>query len=150
LNPADAIQPPTGRFILQVRRNGILVPELCVDDPNLIVNGSKGIHAALLGGNVSNQSVTKIAYGTNGTAAAGADTAITGAFVKAIDAVTYPTSTSVQFAFSLGSAEDNGMAIQEFGLLTQGNTLYARKVRTSGALNKDADLSFSGTWTINF
>ena len=37
----------------------------------------------------------------------------------------------------------------EFGLLTGGDLLYARKVR-SVALNKESDISFSGTWTITF
>lgn len=149
MHPFDIIEPPSGRFVLAVRHKGLLVPALCMDEKNLIVNGSKAIHAALLGGTVANNSVTKIAFGTNGTAPAGGDTALSGAFVKAVDGVTYPTSSSVQFAFSLASAENNGMAILEFGLLTQGGALYARKVR-SVALNKDSDLSFSGTWTITF
>jgi hypothetical protein len=37
----------------------------------------------------------------------------------------------------------------EFGLLTGAGTLYARKVR-SAALNKAADITLSGTWTISF
>ena len=41
------------------------------------------------------------------------------------------------------------MAILEFGLLTGGDVLYARKVREA-ALNKDSDISISGSWTITF
>lgn len=145
----EIIEPPTGHVIVEVRRNGIIVPELCWEQKNLIVANSKQIHAKLLGGSVSNQSVTQIAYGTNGTAPASGDTAITAAFTKAVDSVTYPASNQVTFAFSLLSTEDNGAAIMEFGLITAGGTLYSRLVR-SVALNKASDISLSGTWTINF
>ncbi|HKT53688.1 MAG TPA: hypothetical protein VJP88_04510 [Caulobacteraceae bacterium] len=146
---SDVLEPPRGHFILEVRRKGIIVPELCMDRPNLIVNGSKQVHAKLLGGSVTNQSVTTIGYGTNGTAPTTGDTALTAAFTKAVDSTTYPASNQVQFAFSLASTEDNGAAIMEFGLLTAGGTLYARVTR-SVALNKASDISFSGTWAINF
>lgn len=140
---------PSGRFQLFVHRAGVLVPELCMDDRNLIVDGSKLVHARLLGGDVTNRSLTQIAFGTNGAAPASGNTAITGAFTKALDGVTYPLTNQAAFAFSLASGENNGMAISEFGLLTAGGTLYARRVR-SAALNKDSDLSFSGVWTISF
>jgi hypothetical protein len=141
------IKPPSGHFLLKVYRRGILID--VVDEKNLIVDGSKQVHAKLLGGAVTNQSVTQIAFGTNGTAPAGGNTAITGAFTKALDTVSYPATNQVQFGFSLLSGEDNPQAILEFGLLTAGGVLYARKVR-SVALNKDSDLSLSGTWTISF
>lgn len=120
-----------------------------MDEPNLIVDNSKELHAKLIGGTVSNRSVTQIGFGTSGTAPAGGNTGLTGTFLKALDATTFPLTNNVQFAFSLATGENNGMAIMEFGLFTAGSTLYARKVR-SVALNKDSDLSFTGTWTINF
>lgn len=140
-------RPPTGDFLLRVYRRGVLVE--VIDEHNLIVDNSKLIHAHLLGGDVTNRSVTQIGYGTNATAPVGGNTALTGAYIKPIDTVSYPATNQVQFAFSLGSAESNPLAISEFGLLTAGSMLYARKVR-SAPLNKDTDLSFSGTWTINF
>lgn len=149
LSTADTPAAPKGHFLLKVYRRGLIVPELCVDEPNLIVNGSKTAHAHLLGGDVTGRSVTTIGFGTSGTAPATGNTALTGAFTKAVDAVTYPDASSVTFAFSLGTTENNGMAILEFGLLTGGGALYARKVR-SVALNKDSDLSFAGSWTIAF
>lgn len=138
---------PSGHFVLSVFRKGELID--VVDEPNLIVVGSQAMHAKLLGGSVTNQSVTKIGFGTNAAAPVFANTTLTGSYVKAVDTVTYPATNQVQFAFSLGTAEANGMAISEFGLLTATSVLYARKTRTA-PLNKDTDLTFSGTWTISF
>lgn len=143
----DHLFAPSGRFLLKVFRRGILIEE--VDENNLIVDGSKLIHAKLLGGTVTNNSVTQIGFGTNGTAPSGGNTSLTGQYAKNLDSVSYPASNKVQFNFSLASGEDNGQSIMEFGLLTGSGALYARKVRSS-ALNKDTDISLSGTWTISF
>lgn len=143
----DYSQAPSGLFVLNIYRRGELIEVF--EEKNLIVNGSKQTHARLLGGDVTNRSVTQFGVGTSGTAPAAGNTALTGAYIKAIDTVTYPTTSQVRFAFSLGTGEANGKAIMEFGLLTAGNVLYARKTRAA-ALNKESDLSFSGTWTITF
>lgn len=135
--------------MLKVFRRGVLAPELCVDEKNLIVDGSKSLLAHLLGGDVTNRSITTIGFGTSGSAPSGSDTALTGAFTKAIDAHSYPLTNTVEFDFSLASGENNGMAILEFGLITAGSVLFARKNR-SVALNKDSTISFSGAWTITF
>ena len=140
-------QGPSGLFVLRVYRRGRLIEVF--EERNLIVDNSKQIHAKLLGGSVTNQSVTQFGVGTNGTPPVGGNTSLTGAYLKNVDTVTYPATNQVQFAFSLGTGEANGMAISEFGLLTAGSTLYARKVR-SAPLNKDTDLTFSGTWVISF
>jgi hypothetical protein len=143
----DSPRAPTGHFHLEVRRGDEIVE--IVDEPNLIVTASTTIHANLLGGNVTNNSVTQISYGTNGTAPVVGNTTITAPFTKALDGVTYPAANQVAFAFSLATTEDNGVAIMEFGLLTAAGTLYARKVRAL-ALNKASDLSLSGSWVISF
>ena len=144
---ADVRRAPTGRFRLWVRRNGVLVG--LMDETNLIVDLSQGIHAQLLGGDVANQSVTKIGFGSGLNAAAAGNTGLTAPYVKALDGHSYPQANQVQFAYSLGPAEANGSNIGEFGLLTGGDTLYARKVRSS-LLAKDDTVSFTGTWTIQF
>jgi len=140
-------RPPTGDFLLHVFHRGILIEE--IDEKNLIVNNSKLIHARLLGGDVLNRPLAQIGFGTNPTPPAAGNTTLTSAFLKPLDGVSYPSDSQVRFAFSLGPLEANGMAISEFGLLTGVGMLYARKVR-SAPLNKDSDLSFAGTWTINF
>jgi len=143
----EALPGPSGHFRLEVRRRGVLVE---VDDhPNIIVNSAKTQQARLIGGDVSGRSITQIGFGEGSGAADASNASLTNAFVKSLGAVTYPASNSVQFAFTLGSSEGNGLAITEFGLFCADGTLFARRVRT-GALVKASDLSFSGTWTISY
>lgn len=137
---------PSGLFLLKTYRRGVLVD--VYEDKNLVVDNYKLIHSKLLGGSAG--AITQFGVGTSATAPAAGNTGLTGQFVKALDAAaTFPTTSSVSFAFSLSSAEANGMAISEFGLFTAAGVLYARKTRTS-PLNKDTDLSFTGTWVISF
>lgn len=144
----DASPAVTGHFYLEVRgRDGAIVH--VIDEPNLVVVGARQTLANLLGGNVTNRSVTQFAVGTNGAAPATGNTALTGQYAKALDGVAYPATDKVRFDFSLGTGEANGMAIAEFGLLTAGGVLFARKNRAE-ALNKASDLSFTGSWTITF
>jgi hypothetical protein len=138
---------PSGILVLDVFRRGRLIEHF--EEANLIVDGYKPTQAHLLGGDVTNRSVTQFGVGTSGVAPVPGNTALTSAFLKAIDSVDYPATDKVRFSFSLTTAEANGKAILEFGLLTAGSVLYARKVRTT-ALNKESDISFSGTWTITF
>lgn len=136
-----------GRLTYTVYKNG--VPIETFDEDNLIVDGSKVTLARLLGGDVTNRPITQIQFGTNGTAPAAGNTTITSPFSKSIDSVSYPATNQVQFNFTLGSAEANGKAILEFGLLNAIGTLVARRIRAS-ALNKDTDISLSGSWLITF
>jgi hypothetical protein len=147
LSLLDKFEAPSGHFRLEVRRSGVLIDVF--EENNLIVDGSKQTHARLIGGDVASRSVTQISFGTSLTAPVVGNTTITAPFTKAIDSVTYPATNQVRFSFSLGTAESNGKAIGEFGLLTAGGVLYARKTRTA-ALNKESDITLSGTWTITF
>jgi hypothetical protein len=140
-------QAPSGLFLLNVYRDGDLIEVF--EEKNLIVDLSKQIHAKLLGGAVANQSVAQIGYGTSTTAPAAGNTGLTSPYLKALDSVTYPLTNQVSFNFSLGTTENNGVNIGEFGLFTAGGTLYARKTRTT-ALPKASDLSFAGSWIISF
>lgn len=140
-------QKPRGHFVLEVRRNGELIERF--EEKNLVVDGYKQTHARLLGGDVTNRSITQFGVGTSGTAPAVGNTSLTSSFVKAVGVIDYPATDQVRFAFSLTTAEANGKAILEFGLFTAGSVLYARKVRAT-ALNKESDISLSGTWTITF
>lgn len=138
---------PSGVLVLQAIRRGQVIEDW--SDENLVVDNYKVTHARMLGGDTANRNVAKISLGTNGTPPAAGNTVITGAFSKALSSVVYPTPNQVRFSFSIGTAEANGLAIMEFGLLTAGDLLYARKTR-SAALNKDSDISLTGTWTITF
>lgn len=142
---------PSGLFLLKVFRLGELIEVF--EEKNLIVVGSQQIHARLLGGDPASHAVTQIGYGTSGTTPAFGNTALTGAYLKPIDSVVYPATNQVQFNFSLGvggaDSSAYGLAISEFGLLTNASTLYARKTR-SAPLNFNSDISFTGSWTISF
>jgi len=102
----------------------------------------------LLGAANANKKLSKLGVGTNGTAPVGTNNALTGSFTKALGAVSYPTISSVRFAWTLGASEANGTSIREFGLLCVDNTLFARKTRET--INKNADIILNGTWTISF
>lgn len=147
----DSLKRPTGRLVYDVTRisTGQIIER--VEDNNLIVIGSQPTHAALLGGNVANNSVTKFGVGTNATAPVFGNTSLTGQYTNPLTGVSYPASNQVQFAFAMGPADTQafGMAISEFGLLVANGTLYARKTRNQ-PLNFNSDIAFSGTWTISF
>lgn len=148
----DRFGKPFGELSYDVfrhQRDGSKVLIERVREPNLIVDNAKTLHARLIGGDVTNRSVTQFGVGTSGTAPAGGNTVLTGSFLKAVDGVSYPAANQVSFAFSLASGEANGKAILEFGLLTPTNVLYARRIRTT-ALNKESDISFTGAWVITF
>lgn len=144
---SDQQDGPSGELHLRIYRGGVLVETFI--EKNLIVDGSKQLLSRLLGGTVANNSVTKIGFGTSGTAPAAGNAALTNPTVKALDSITYPDASKVSFNFSLGSAEANGKAIMEFGLFSAGDVLFARRVRAT-ALNKDTDISLAGSWVITF
>lgn len=143
----DIAPPSRGVFVLDIYRRGDLI-EHYVDD-NLIVNRGRTNVVRLLGNDGTGLHIASIGFGTSGIAAAAGNTALTDAYVKAIDAKSYPDDYSVLFSFSLGTGEANGKSIQEFGLLTASGLLHARKVR-GGALIKDSDLSLTGTWKLMY
>jgi hypothetical protein len=137
-----------GTLELFLRRKGVLIEHDL--DHNLIVNTARTNMAKLVAGEGTNRAITKIVFGTNGTAPSPDDTAITNPLVKSISGFTYPTATSVQFTFTLTGAEANGMAIAEFGLRCADGSLFARKTRNGKVIEMDTDLELSGYWTILF
>lgn len=135
-----------GEFVMRVYRKGELVEEYV--DKNMIMNVAKDAMARLIGGSGTGKTITKIGFGTNATAPTPDNTALTDAYSKNTNTPTYPTTGQVAFGWNLGTSEANGKAIAELGLICSDGTLFARKVR--GVINKDADLSLDGTWTIIF
>jgi hypothetical protein len=132
-----------------VYKNGKAIEH--VHDHNLIVTVGRTQMAHLLAGDFTIRNVAKIAFGTSGTTPALTDTAIANAYTKNTGAATYPAAGQVQFPWTLTTAEDNGQAILEFGLICANGTLFSRRIRESGKpINKEADISLEGTWTIIF
>src|SRR5258708_4353714 len=144
---ADFVPGPTGIMTLNVYRRGLLIERSVLK--NLVVTASKAPLANLLGGNVANNSVTTIGYGTGTAAPVIGNTGLTSPFTKAVDAVTYPAAGQVSFAFSLATVEDNGVALSQFGLFSRAGALVSLLVSAS-PLNKLSDISLAGTWVITF
>lgn len=145
-NRTDLLNP-TGIFQMRVYdAAGCLVEEY--EDNNLIVNGGRDAIADLIGSGDADKVVDTISFGTNGSSPVLTDNAITGAFDKGVNGVTYPATGKVQFAWSLELAENNGVTIREYGLKTNDGTLFARKIRSE--INKTSSIRLEGTWTIIF
>lgn len=135
-----------GEFRLTLYRHGLPVAEIV--EPNLIIDGAKNQLARLVGGSGAGRHITHIGFGVGTSAAAPGNTGLTGAFWKPVTSVSYPATGQAAFAWSLSTAEANGLAITEFGLRCADGTLFARKVRNP--IHKSDDLSLTGVWTIIF
>jgi hypothetical protein len=147
INLVEKVRPLRGICGFDVIQDGKVIRH--VRDENLIVDGARAQMARLVGGDGTNRQITKIAFGTNGTAADVTDTEITDAFVKAVTEHTYPETGRVQFSWNLATSEYNDQAIMEFGLLCADDTLFARFVLTS-PINKQSVFALQGTWEIVF
>jgi hypothetical protein len=151
INFSEDFYPKPLKGILEYRifRNGKLEEEARED--NLIVNVGRTQMARMLAGDFTNRNVNRISFGTSGTAPALPDTSIAGQYTKAITGVEYPGTGQVRFNWTLATAEANGKAILEFGLLCADGVLFSRRIRESGKpINKESDISLEGSWTIIF
>ena len=119
-----------------------------ITEHNMIMTAAKSALARLIAGQGSGKNINRIAFGTRGADPSPNDTAISGAYTKAVSAITFPAEGQVRFTFALGESEANGLNIRELGLLCTDETLFARKVR--GLIEKTSDLSITGSWTIIF
>jgi hypothetical protein len=143
----DKYPPAKGILRYTVFKNGIPIEK--VEDHNLIVSGARIQMAHLAAGDFTGRNIKKIAFGINGTAPELADTLITNSFEKNVLGFAYPVEGQVQINWNLLVTENNGMAILEFGLLTENGILYSRRTRER-PLNKEADISLEGSWTLIF
>lgn len=144
MNISDIVLPNLkGIFTLRVidKNNNIVQ---YYDDPNLVVAGSKEIIATLLGG--TGGALTKVGLGTGTAEATIDDTALTSPAYYSFTSVEYPDTSTVKYNWYVGYDQLVGTAITEFGLLTENNKLFCRRVYP--AINKNADLAFTGAWSI--
>lgn len=135
-----------GRLRLEVRRRGRIIEAW--ESDNMIVDSARSALAALIGGSGDGKTITKIGFGTNGSGPSPDDTGLTSGYVKPVGDVAYPAPGQVQFGWTLTAGEANGKQIREFGLICSDDTLFSRKTR--GVIEKESDISLSGTWTITF
>ncbi len=136
----------TGRFymdVIDVATGKVLEH---YEDNNLVVNSGLLNVCKLLGGDAAGKKLTTIKVGTNGTPPALTDTAITGAFSKAIGSVAYVGNNIVQFNYSITGSEANGITIQEAGLFNEAGVLFARKTRSP--IVKTSAVALQGVWEI--
>ena len=136
-----------GLFTLRIYRRGNLIERY--QDNNLIVDNAREIAAHLISGAGAGRNIASIAFGTNGSTPQPSDTAITGAYTKAVESISYPGLGQVEFHGNLATTEANGLDIFEFGLICADGTLYARKVRDR-AFPKNLDFALEGEWIIIF
>jgi hypothetical protein len=136
-----------GSFRVKVWEQGGLIRDY--QKHNLIVDGAKGVMARLVGGDADGYYVSKIACGTSAAEADPEDTAITDMFVKDVEDISFPDSDQVQFDLHIGADENNGNTINEFGLLTENDTLFARIVMDE-PINKTHQVSLDVEWVIIF
>lgn len=134
-----------GALELKIYRRGQLIEHW--RDDNLIVTGAKALMASLVSGD-STDAIASIGFGIGNSAATPNNTGLTGAYWKPLSEHDYPSPGKVRFLFGLGTTEANGLAICELGLRTAANKLFSRKVR--GVIEKDSDISLTGSWTITF
>jgi hypothetical protein len=136
-----------GVFKLEVKNLKGEIIETYIDN-NLIVDKARFNMARLISIVGNNSYITKIGFGIGTTAPDVADLNLTSATEFSFDSITYPDNTSVSFNWSLGVSDMNGVAITEFGLISNSGDLFARKTRV--AINKESDFTITGTWTIIF
>jgi hypothetical protein len=136
-----------GVFNLRIYRHGKLVETY--RDNNLIVDNAREVAARLISGAGAGRNITSIAFGASGSTPQPGDTAITEAYTKGVESVSYPAAGHAEFRWNLLTAEANGLDIFEFGLICGDGTLYARKVRDR-AFPKNADFALEGEWIIIF
>lgn len=136
-----------GTLNYRVFKNDILIEEF--SDQNLLVDGLKSSLAHLVAGDTTNRAIAKIGFGSSGTAPSPSNTTLTDLYARGIGPASYPSATSVLFAWELPANESNGLSILEFGLLTANNTLVARRVRSTAIL-KASDIRLQGSWGISF
>lgn len=134
-----------GTFTMKVFKRGVLLENII--EPNLVVNLGLNQIAQLISGGAATF-IDTIGFGEGTSAPAAGDTALTNAYTKNVNGVTYPSTGEALFAWSLETTEGNGLAITEFGLFFDGTNLFSRKTRA--AINKDSDIRLEGTWSINF
>ena len=137
----------SGDFNLVVFKNGLAIKKY--SDKNLIVRLGRDLLARLIGGDVNNKFISRIAIGINDSIPVPSNTAITGGIIKNLSRKTYSGAVPmVSCEWILEAGEMNGLQITEFGLLCNDNSLFARK--TNEPIVKDSTIHLEGVWNINF
>lgn len=144
MNCHDTCRRPRGEFQARAYRRGRLFWELT--EPNLVVDLADVALPKLVSGAIT---IADIGVGTDATAPAAGDTGLTDAVLRSLSSVSYPAAGKVAWSWRILASEANGLAIREFGLFDSTGALFARKT-TAAAIDKDADVTISGTWALTW
>lgn len=149
-NLSDSAQSLHGCLVITARNVQTGKRELVVHSPNLVVDKAYEQLASLLGGDLANNHVTKLAFGSNGTAAASTDTGLTQLAPQVWLAVTatYPSAKSVLFTTTWAASVQNTITIREVGLFCTDNTLVARKAFQD--IKKSTDWEWTIEWLLRY
>jgi hypothetical protein len=74
-------------------------------------------------------------------------------FVKPLNGYSLQDYRKIRFYYELRESENNGMLIQEMGLLTSVGTLFARILwdeMWDEPIRKTSEFSLDGNWTLEF
>jgi hypothetical protein len=140
-----------GEFRLKVFRKGKLVEN--IRERNLIVDSGFELVQQLLSSAAADKHISKIAFGNLASGEpvqpTAASTTVPGQFLqKGFATVTFPTTRSVSFNWSMEGNEGNGNNVAYFGLQNDDNELFAAKARP--AIVKTEDIVLEGTWIIHY
>lgn len=145
----DTYKPRMGLFKLEVIDRHDRIIETYEDENLIVLTGRTAVRNILSDTSLGNQGcITRVAAGTASTDTAPEDEDLTDKTWGTIIDVEYPDDYSSRFIWELGYGEGNGKTITEYGLYTENESLFARKVRPP--LVKDSFISLRGEWTILF
>jgi len=144
MNVNERVSPLSGRIEIMAVHE-VTKEKKVVCKQNLVVNGAYSQLARLLSGDIVNNAITKLDFGTDGDAPTIYEVSLQaplGIWLSVTDS--YPSITSATFSATWASAVVNTNGIKEVGLFCEDNTLCSR------AVFQEMKKSAGWTWTINW
>ncbi|RUM32844.1 MAG: hypothetical protein DSY42_00305 [Aquifex sp.] len=137
-----------GLVVIELLKDGKVIDR--IKNRNLVLQSSENIFCNLIAGaNQANNTITSIALGTGNTPPKITDTALENEVARVpVTGYTFLSTNSVEFDALVDQNTASGNVIQELGLYTAGNVLFARTVLTT-PINKDSTFSFNIKWILN-
>ena len=118
-----------------------------IDEANLITLSGKQVMAYLMAGEPGTHKVSKFGIGTGDSFPDDYDSGLTNAYIRNTTGYYFLEPTVVQWYLAIEAHEAVGLVVTEFGLYSEAEQLFARKIRTPGII-KDASISMIGAWTV--
>jgi hypothetical protein len=134
-----------GRLKLDIFKNNVKIGGF--EDSNLVTLSGKQLIAFLMTGEPGENVITKVGIGDGTSYPVTTDVGLSNIFIKAVAGHTLLEQSVVQWHFTIDDEEANGMNISEFGLFSQDERLFARKIRVP-SIPKDDSIRLAGYWTI--